>query len=63
MLATYTLSGMLRIDSDDVATYDADGGEWVPEVDAMLGRLGYRRTGPWTEDPITHASKATIVEV
>lgn len=52
--ATYTADGQLYVTIDGgecaVGTFDADGGEWIAAVDAMLAEAGYRRTGDWDGD-------------
>lgn len=52
--ATYTDTGHLTITIDGVemtvGTFDADGGEWIAPVDALLAKAGYRRTGDWGGD-------------
>jgi hypothetical protein len=52
--ATYAETGDLSLTIDGVpvaaGTFDADGGEWVGPVDAMLAEAGYVRTGDWSGD-------------
>jgi len=48
--ATYTTEGALSVDDVHLGYYDADGGEWVAPVDALLTAAGWRRTGNWTGD-------------
>jgi hypothetical protein len=52
--ATYTETGLLSITEDgthlEVGTFDADGGEWIAPVDAMLAEAGFVRTGDWVGD-------------
>lgn len=53
--ATYTAEGHLSITTEDgveitVGTFDADGGEWLAPVDAMLAEASWARTGDWAGD-------------
>lgn len=49
--ATYTEEGRILIDGTQTGRhFDADGGEWVAGVDAVLADLGWERTGDWDGD-------------
>jgi hypothetical protein len=56
LTATYTQEGDLSVewpyesDDKDLGTFDADGGEWVEHVDAMLTAEGYKRVTDWDGD-------------
>lgn len=56
MIATYTNEGYISVDGTQLGTYDADGGEWIHGVDAVLARHGFKRIGNWDGD------NATVIE-
>lgn len=62
----YTLEGAIIVyptadlPGADLGYFDADGGEWEPQVTAILWESGYELATAWTLDAASYASLCTV---